>query len=229
MNDLIEIGKKYPSSKNVTGFLEIYENYFKELKEKKINILEIGVENGDSLRIWRDYFRKANICGLDIVKKNFTINNVEILCGDQSDHKFLDFVIEKYKKFDIIIDDGCHVSNYIINTFGYLFDYLSDGGLYVIEDLQTSYIPRYGGSRINLNKKNTSMNFIKSLSDSINYEHNDKPFFKKKKFDGLIKSVHTHQNISFIEKGNSLQYFHPEIKKENFINKLKKIASYFYK
>lgn len=229
MNDLIEIGKKYPSSKNVTGFLEIYENYFKELKEKKINILEIGVENGDSLRIWRDYFRKANICGLDIVKKNFTINNVEILCGDQSDHKFLDVVIEKYKKFDIIIDDGCHVSNYIINTFGYLFDYLSDGGLYVIEDLQTSYIPRYGGSRINLNKKNTSMNFIKSLSDSINYEHNDKPFFKKKKFDGLIKSVHTHQNISFIEKGNSLQYFHPEIKKENFINKLKKIASYFYK
>ena len=229
MNDLIEIGKKYPSSKNVTGFLEIYENYFKELKEKKINILEIGVENGDSLRIWRDYFRKANICGLDIVKKNFTINNVEILCGDQSDHKFLDFVIEKYKKFDIIIDDGCHVSNYIINTFGYLFDYLSDGGLYVIEDLQTSYIPRYGGSRINLNKKNTSMNFIKSLSDSINYEHNDKPFFKKKKFDGLIKSVHTHQNISFIEKGNSLQYFHPEIKKENFINKFKKIASYFYK
>ena len=229
MNDLIEIGKKYPSSKNVTGFLEIYENYFKELKEKKINILEIGVENGDSLRIWRDYFRKANICGLDIVKKNFTINNVEILCGDQSDHKFLDVVIEKYKKFDIIIDDGCHVSNYIINTFGYLFDYLSDGGLYVIEDLQTSYIPRYGGSRINLNKKNTSMNFIKSLSDSINYEHNDKPFFKKKKFDGLIKSVHTHQNISFVEKGNSLQYFHPEIKKENFINKLKKIASYFYK
>ena len=71
MNDLIEIGKKYPSSKNVTGFLEIYENYFKELKEKKINILEIGVENGDSLRIWRDYFRKANICGLDIVKKNY--------------------------------------------------------------------------------------------------------------------------------------------------------------
>ena len=120
-------------------------------------------------------------------------------------------------------------SKYIINTFEHLFDYLSNGGLYVIEDLQTSYIPRYGGSRINLNKKNTSMNFIKSLSDSINYEHNDKPFFKKKKFDGLIKSVHTHQNISFIEKGNSLQYFHPEIKKENFINKLKKIASYFYK
>ena len=228
MNDLIEIGKKYPSSKNVTGFLEIYENYFKELKEKKINILEIGVENGDSLRIWRDYFRKANICGLDIVKKNFTINNVEILCGDQSDHKFLDVVIEKYKKFDIIIDDGCHVSNYIINTFGYLFDYLSDGGLYVIEDLQTSYIPRYGGSRINLNKKNTSMNFIKSLSDSINYEHNDKPFFKKSIYDGKIKSVHFYQNISIIRKGDSVKYFYNKNQKVKLLDKVKKLFSLIF-
>lgn len=228
MNDLIDIGKKYPSSKNYAGFLKVYENYFKKLKEKEINILEIGVENGDSLRIWRDYFKKANICGLDIKKKNFTINNVEILCGDQSDHKFLDSVIEKYKKFDIIIDDGCHVSKYIINSFEYLFDYLSSDGLYVIEDLQTSYIPRYGGSRVNLNKKNTTMNFIKSLSDSINYEHNDKPFFKKNKFDGLIKCVHSHQNISFIEKGSSIKYFHPEVKKENFVNKVKKLISYFY-
>ena len=229
MNNLIEIGKKYPSSKNITGFLKIYETYFKELKEREINILEIGVENGDSLRIWRDYFTKANICGIDIVKKEFKINNVEILCGDQSDHKFLDDIIKKYKKFDIIIDDGCHISKYIINSFKYLFDFLSVGGLYVIEDLQTSYIPRYGGSRVNLNKSNTSMNFIKSLSDSINYEHNDKPFFKKKKFDGLIKCIHSHQNITFIEKGNSFQYFHPEVKKKNLINVIKKIMSYFYK
>jgi len=197
MNNLIEIGKKYPSSKNVTGFLKIYETYFKELKEREINILEIGVENGDSLRIWRDYFTKANICGIDIVKKEFKINNVEILCGDQSDQKFLDDIIKKYKKFDIIIDDGCHISKYIINSFKYLFDYLSVGGIYVIEDLQTSYIPRYGGSRVNLNKSNTSMNFIKSLSDSINYEHNDKPFFKKKKFYCLKKFNPLTQKIKF--------------------------------
>ena len=58
----------------------------------------------------------------------------------------------------------------IIASFNFLFPYLNDNGIYVVEDLQTSYIPRYGGSRINLNKKNSSMNFIKSLSDSINYE-----------------------------------------------------------
>ena len=71
MNTLVEIGKKYPTSKNVTGFLEIYEIFFKNLRDKEINILEIGVDNGDSLRLWRDYFSKAKICGIDIVKKEY--------------------------------------------------------------------------------------------------------------------------------------------------------------
>lgn len=69
MKDLVSIGKNYPSNKNKSGFLLIYENYFKELRLKKINILEIGIDKGDSLRIWRDYFPNANICGVDIKKK----------------------------------------------------------------------------------------------------------------------------------------------------------------
>ena len=68
---LIEIGKKYPSSKNISGFIQLYEKYFTSLKNLKINILEIGIENGDSLRIWREFFPNANICGIDIDKKNF--------------------------------------------------------------------------------------------------------------------------------------------------------------
>ena len=67
--NLIEIGKKYPSSKNISGFIQLYEKYFSTLKNSKINILEIGVEGGDSLRIWREYFTNANICGIDIDKK----------------------------------------------------------------------------------------------------------------------------------------------------------------
>ena len=69
--NLIEIGKKYPSSKNISGFIQLYEKYFTPLRDSKINILEIGVDNGDSLRIWREFFSKANICGIDIDKKKF--------------------------------------------------------------------------------------------------------------------------------------------------------------
>jgi len=226
--NLIEIGKKYPSSKNISGFIELYQKYFSSYRNDKINLLEIGVDNGDSLRIWREYFINANVCGIDINKKNFTINDTEILIGDQSDCKFLQSIIDKYKNFDIIIDDGSHQSKHIITSFKFLFPYLNNSGMYVVEDLQTSYIPRYGGSRINLNKKNSSMNFVKSLSDSINYEKNDKPFFKKNKFDGKIKSIYFHQNISFICKGESNNYFYNQDSKPSIFNKIKKIISYFF-
>ena len=118
---LIEIGKKYPSSKNISGFIQLYEKYFTSLKNLKINILEIGIENGDSLRIWREYFTNANICGIDIDKKDFKINNTEILQGDQSDKNFLKTLIDKYKNFDIIIDDGSHQAKHIIASFKFLF------------------------------------------------------------------------------------------------------------
>ena len=226
--NLIEIGKKYPSSKNISGFIQLYEKYFTPLRDSKINILEIGVDNGDSLRIWREFFSKANICGIDIDKKNFKINNTNILQGDQSDLNFLKSLVSEYKKFDIIIDDGSHQAKHIIASFNYLFNYLSDNGLYVIEDLQTSYIPRYGGSRINLKKKKSSMNFIKSLTDSINYEKNNRPFFKKNKFDGLIKSINFYQNIVFIYKGESVNYFYNQDFKETLSDQIKKFLSKFF-
>ena len=141
---LIEIGKKYPSSKNISGFIQLYDKYFTSLKNLKINILEIGIENGDSLRIWREFFPNANICGIDIDKKNFKIENVDILQGDQSNQFFLKSVIDKYKNFDIIIDDGSHQSKHIIASFKFLFPFLNNNGIYVVEDLQTSYFPRYG-------------------------------------------------------------------------------------
>ena len=226
--NLIDIGKKYPSSKNISGFIQLYEKYFEPFRNLKINILEIGVENGDSLRIWREYFPNANICGIDIAKKNFIIKNTDILMGDQSDPKFLKLLIDKYKNFDIVIDDGSHQSKHIIESFKYLFPHLNFNGLYVIEDLQTSYFPRYGGSRINLNKKNSSMNFIKSLTDSINYEKNNRPFFKKNNFEGIIKSIYFHQNIAFILKGESVNYFYNQDFKETFSDKIKKFFSIFF-
>ena len=227
--NLLEIAKKYPTSKNNHGFIEIYDRYFSHLKDQKINILEIGIERGDSLRMWREYFTNASICAIDLHDRNISVDNTDILIGDQSDYSFLEIIVKKYKKFDVIIDDGSHQSKHIISSFNFLFNYIADNGLYIIEDLQTSYQPRYGGSRFNLRKKNSSMNFIKSLTDSINYEHKDKPFFKKNIFDGFVKSVHFYQNIVFVTKGESVNYFYNKIKKNTFSDKLKKFVSFFYK
>lgn len=226
---LLEIAKKYPTSKNHHGFIEIYHKYFSNFKDQKINILEIGVERGDSLRMWREYFTNATICAIDLHDRNIIVENAEILIGDQSDHSFLKTIINKYKKFDIIIDDGSHQSKHIISSFSFLFNHLSENGIYVVEDLQTSYQPRYGGSRFNLNKKKSSMSFLKSLADSINYEHCDKPFFKKNSYDGKIKSLHFYQNIVFITKGESINYFYNNLKKNTFSDKFKKIISFLYR
>ena len=225
---LVDLFKKYPS-KGKLHFLKIYENYFKNFKNKKINILEIGVHEGKSLMIWKDYFPKANIVGVDLKSYNFNINRIFTYQGDQIDTNFLLTVARKFKKFDIIIDDGSHVCSHIIKTFDFLFDYLKDDGLYICEDLQTSYWPRYGGSRINLNKKNTSLSFFKTLVDSGNYESNDRPFYKKSKFDGNIKFVQFFQNLVIIKKGrtNNLQYNNFKIKNK-LLDFFKKFISKFY-
>jgi len=225
---LIDLFKKYPS-KGKLHFLKIYDDYFKNFKNKKINILEIGVNEGKSLMIWKDYFPKANIIGIDLKSYNFNINRIFTFQGDQTDINFLLGVSRKFKKFDIIIDDGSHVCSHIIKTFATLFDFLREDGLYICEDLQTSYWPRYGGSRINLNKKNTSLSFFKTLVDSGNYESYDRPFYKKSKFDGKIKFVHFFQNLVIIKKGptNNLQYNNFKLKNK-LLDLCKKFISKFY-
>ena len=225
--NLIQISNKVKTTKKGLGYFEIYEKYFKKLRLKKLNILEIGVDDGGSIKIWKKYFPRSKIVGLDIAKMSFSIKGVDLIQGDQSDINILKKIIKKYKYFDIIIDDGSHHSKHIIKSFKYLFDSLKNDSLYIIEDLQTSYIPRYGGSRINLKKHSTSLNFFKSLTDSINYEINDKPFFKKNKFDGLIKYVHFYQNVVVIKKGHSKKLFYKKSnKKLSISNKIKKIISY---
>ena len=229
MNDLLELGKQYKSTKDWTGFLEIYSNYFKDYKDKEINILEIGIDKGESLKIWRKYFTRAKICGIDIIDIKFQIEGVDLIKANQTDEKTLKEICDKYKGFDIIIDDGGHHSKQIVISLNFLFDYLKDNGLYIVEDLQTSYFPRFGGSRLNLKKKTTSMNYLKSITDSINYEHNDKPFFRSKKFDGMVKYIHFYQNVAILKRGKSVNYFYKDAKNtSNLIDKLKKLLFIFY-
>ena len=229
MNELINITNKRNLTKSKKKFFKIYSNYFNDYKDKEINILEIGVYKGESLKIWREYFSKAKICGIDINEIKFKIDGVDIIKADQTRVKDLTSICKKYKSFDIIIDDGGHHSNQITTSLNFLFDYLNDNGLYVIEDLQTSYFPRFGGSRFNLTRKKTSMNFVKSITDSVNYEQNDRPFYETKKFDGQVKFVHFFQNVTIIKKDKSINFFYNDVVKSNFfINKIKKILSFLF-
>ena len=144
--------------------------------------MEIGVggyenpnEGGNSLRMWKSYFKKSNIFGIDIFdKSNLNEDRIKIFQGSQTDEAFLKSVVSEIGKIDIVIDDGSHINNHVIETFKIIFPLINKDAIYIIEDLQTSYWTisdgiDWGGSH-DLNDPKTSMNFIKGLVDCINHK-----------------------------------------------------------
>lgn len=231
MKSLVALAKNLNTTKKEVGFLKYYEQYFKLIKKKKINLLEIGFTKS-SLSLFRSYFPNANIIGLDIEKRpNDIYKKADLYYGDQTDKNILNVIIKKYKKFDIIIDDGSHINSHVIKTFEFLFNYLNYNGYYFIEDIQTSYISRwnFGGDPINHNNKKTIMNFIRSLADRMHYQEFDNPFYKKQKYDGRIGHVHIYRNLAVIKKEKNFYESNLCFKNSIYLGMIKKRKNFnFY-
>lgn len=139
-NRFKEIGMKYECDKvSRHKYHEIYPKIFEKYKNETINLFEIGVDEGKSLKVWKEYYPNCNVFGLDI--QNEIVNeNVTIYKGDQSNIDDLKSIIDKTPKCDIIIDDGSHIAEHQLKTFNFLFEnLLKDGGTYIIEDVECSY------------------------------------------------------------------------------------------
>jgi hypothetical protein len=186
-----------------------YERYFAPYRDQEVNLLEIGVggyedvaAGGDSLRMWRDYFPNGRIYGIDVHDKSAQQGDrIRIWEGDQSDHAFLRDVAAAIGRLDIVIDDGSHMNADVIKSFTVLFPLLDQGGLYVVEDVQTSYWPQYGGTSADFDQTETSMGFFKRLTDALNYEELIRPGYQPSYYDLNIISIHFYHNIIFIQKG----------------------------
>ena len=161
-------------------YFDIYKENFSKYKNKKITILEIGILNGGSLKMWKNFFSPdSTIAGIDIISKckKYEKNNIKVYIGDQTDKNFLSSVIKGIGKPDIIIDDGGHTCNQQIISFDYLFKHLNNQGIYLVEDTHTSYHPDFQDRQDGL----TFMDYAKSLSDQLNlwYKHHDYKIYKK--------------------------------------------------
>jgi tetratricopeptide (TPR) repeat protein len=139
------------------GYHDYTPNYFRlfrHLQDQPVRLLEIGVggyqdadRGGESLEVWRDFFPNGRIVGIDIQKKEMDLGpRVSILQGSQVDRDFLEALVRDHGPFDIIIDDGSHRNEHVVQSFDILFPLLVPGGLYVVEDVQTAFFPRFGGS-----------------------------------------------------------------------------------
>ncbi len=156
--------------------------------------------------MWKAYFRRGLIYGIDIYDKTgVDEKRIKTFRGDQTDPSFLHQVASEIGEIDIIIDDGSHISSHVIASFRILFPLLKSGGIYAIEDLQTSYWKNvagfeWGGSE-DLGAGHTSMNFLKSLVDGLNYEEFPSRDYKPSYFDLNIEAIHFYHNLAFICKG----------------------------
>ena len=204
--NLNAIAEFYKTDKLDHGYIKIYEKYFEEIRNKELKILEIGIADGKSLLNWSDYFKNSTIIGIDIHKidineKKLTRDNINVHQGSQSDEKFINEIINQYQNFDIIIDDGSHLKKDVIKSFHLLFSHLNSNGLYIVEDIQTSYNHYFGGNPFDLKYSNSHMNFFKHLTDRLNYQEIANPFYISKKYDGEITNVSFYNNLVFVRKG----------------------------
>ena len=115
--DQIGLSTNSDKSSNYHDYLNFYETFFSKIRNSNNNILEIGILNGDSLKLMSDYFVNSTIYAFDIENKShLNIPRCKILQGDQGDRQFLNSLgnIE----YDIILDDGSHKMRHQQISFG---------------------------------------------------------------------------------------------------------------
>jgi hypothetical protein len=121
-------------------YFEVYERYFARFRHTNPTVLEIGVQGGGSIEMWREYFGSAaRLYGVDVEPS--AVRNADIATkiyiGDQADRQFLREIRREVGTFDIIIDDGGHTANQQITSFEELYPAMSETGVYLIEDTHT--------------------------------------------------------------------------------------------
>ena len=154
----------YVSFKHTTYF-DSYDNFFSTYKGKDITFVEIGILDGGSLFMWRDYFgANARIIGVDLnpEAKKWENEGFEIYIGSQSDRDFWREFVVDVGDVDIVLDDGGHTYSQQIITTESLLPHIKDGGLIVIEDTHTSYMQGFGDMDFSF------IEYVKEHIDKIN-------------------------------------------------------------
>ncbi len=147
--DLIELSEIFNTDKqpSLHNFIDLYNRYLTPLQDSVHRILEIGIFNGASHKMWKCYFDSAEVYGIDIREKPWVEKlGIHTYLANQANREDLQtFVDSSGGNFDVIIDDGGHYMDHQQVSLGFLFEHLSEGGLYIIEDVHTSLPAYYDG------------------------------------------------------------------------------------
>ena len=199
-NKLSDIVDPYITDKHHSHnyFKLIYDDLFEPIQNNVEKFVEVGIDKGGSLELWRDYFKNATVYGLDInIGVNINPERIELKQLDQSNIEHLKEFAQEHTEIDVIMDDGSHKMYDQQITLATLFKSLKPGGIYVLEDLHTSLeviMPEKNwcgwgdpNKTITLNMLNNWINTGKIESDYLTQE--DKEYLNNN-----IKSISIHQS-----------------------------------
>ena len=196
------------------GYHRTYDEVLRKYRKREVTFFEIGTFRGESLEVWRRYFTNHKlIMGLSYGngQKEFLVEDKEkktrIYLGDQSNATLLQQLCKENGPFDIILDDGSHVPSHQQISYNALFPCVKEGGLYMIEDIETSYwregaeIYGYHLRNVGLGKSENVVEAFKQVPDVLNRIYFLNPKYSKVPHDHLIRSITFAQNLIVIQKG----------------------------
>jgi len=197
MSDLRKIydKTKYLSIK-YDSYFDAYGELLSKYRGKEITFVEVGIFNGGSLFMWRDYLGpQARIIGVDLnpASKMWESHGFEIHIGDQASQMFWRDFFQKVGPVDIFIDDGGHTNLQQITTVHCAVEYVRDGGVLIVEDVHTSYFREFGNPW-----SRAFIGFAAKIVDGIN----SRSFALKTNRERYAERVHS---VSFFE---SIVAFH---------------------
>ncbi len=199
------------------NFSPIYEKLFSEIKEKKINFLELGVANGHSLASWYMFFKNANIYGIDIKKRSklfYKGNRLNYFSVDITSAEAVKNFLKKNIKFNIIVDDSLHDYQGFFSNLKNFYPVLSKGGIYILEDFYSSDIEKLKVREFNISRGHKVLEPVTmTMEEFFNNIKNKKTFqnsyLSEEEINNIIQNTkdvaveyteHPHASLAIIHK-----------------------------
>lgn len=182
-------------------YIPIYDRYLNRYRGTPVRFLEIGVNNGGSMQMWRRFFGDdAVIFGIDIDPKcaQFDGQSGQVRIGSQADPDFLAAVVDEMGGVDVVLDDGSHRMEHVEASLRALFPRLKMGGTYMIEDMHTAYLPRFGGG---LEAPSNFFNTVRRIIDDMHIWYSGQKAPQVPEINREVSGIHVHDSIVVIDKG----------------------------
>jgi len=181
-------------------YFEIYDRHLARFRDTEVHVLEFGVAQGGSMQMWKEYFGPR--CRVHGVDKNPACKaaeeaRVEIHIGDQEDRAFLRSLAQKLPRIDVLIDDGGHRMGQQIATFEELFPKIEPTGVYICEDLHTSYWKNFDGG---YRRRGSYIEYAKGLIDALHAWHSRSSVLQVTDFTRTAHGLHFYDSVLVIEK-----------------------------